>query len=116
MVSELCWEPGISHISHRGMVRPRVEDGRDGLQLWRLAANILNKQPRSNDKGWSPAWDLGMGLTTLHRKKQTCYEKSHRASDLDGFLDKRPMRRNMEMRFGMWNIRSLCRVGSLMTV
>jgi hypothetical protein len=26
-------------------------DGRDGLQLWRLAANILNKQPRANDKG-----------------------------------------------------------------
>jgi hypothetical protein len=28
----------------------------NGLWLWRLAANILNKQPRTNDKG------LGVGL------------------------------------------------------
>jgi hypothetical protein len=32
------------------------------------------------------------------------------------FLDKRPKQRNMDMRFGMWNVRSLYRVGSLMTV
>jgi hypothetical protein len=31
-------------------------------------------------------------------------------------LDKRPKRRNMDMRFGTWNVRSLYRVGSLMTV
>jgi hypothetical protein len=36
---------------HHSMARPRAADGRDGLQLWRLAANILNKQPRTNDKG-----------------------------------------------------------------
>jgi hypothetical protein len=38
---------------HYSMARPRVADGRDGLQQWRLTANILNKQPRTNDKGWS---------------------------------------------------------------
>jgi hypothetical protein len=32
------------------------------------------------------------------------------------FLDKGPIQRNMDMRFGTWNIRSLYRVGSLMTV
>jgi hypothetical protein len=28
---------------HHGMARHRVADVRDGLQLWRVAANILNK-------------------------------------------------------------------------
>jgi phage shock protein PspC (stress-responsive transcriptional regulator) len=51
---------------------------RDCLQLWRVAANILNKQQRTNDKGWSSS--------ILHRKKLICYEKSNRASDLDGFF------------------------------
>jgi hypothetical protein len=37
---------------HHSMARPRLADGRDGLQQWRVAANILNKQPRTNDKGW----------------------------------------------------------------
>jgi hypothetical protein len=31
-------------------------------------------------------------------------------------LDKRPKRRNMDMRFGTWNIRSLYKVGTRMTV
>jgi hypothetical protein len=38
---------------YHSMARPRVEDERDGLQYWRLAAKILNMQPRTNDKGWS---------------------------------------------------------------
>jgi hypothetical protein len=59
---------------HQGMVRPRVTDGRDGLQQWRLAANILNKHPRASNKGWSSSWGLGVGLTTTHRKEQACYE------------------------------------------
>jgi hypothetical protein len=28
---------------------------------WRLAANILNKQPRRNDKGWSYSLGVGRG-------------------------------------------------------
>jgi hypothetical protein len=31
------------------MARPRVADGRDGLQLRRVV-EIMNKQPRTNDK------------------------------------------------------------------
>jgi hypothetical protein len=31
------------------------------VQLWRLAANILNKQPRTNDKGWSSSLGVGHG-------------------------------------------------------
>jgi hypothetical protein len=37
--------------------------------------NILNKQQRKNDKGWSSSLGVGVGLTTPHRKKQTRYEK-----------------------------------------
>jgi hypothetical protein len=46
---------------HHSMARARVADGRDGLQLWRLPANILNKQPRINDKGWSSSLGVGRG-------------------------------------------------------
>jgi hypothetical protein len=35
------------------MARPRVADGGDGLQIQNVAANILNKQSRTADKGWS---------------------------------------------------------------
>jgi len=28
---------------HHGMARPRVADGGDGLQIWKIAANLLNK-------------------------------------------------------------------------
>jgi hypothetical protein len=34
-----------------GMARPQVADGGDGLQIWRVAANILNKQSQTADKG-----------------------------------------------------------------
>jgi hypothetical protein len=46
---------------HHGMARPQVADGGDGLQFWRLAANILNKQSRTADKGWSSSLGVGRG-------------------------------------------------------
>jgi hypothetical protein len=36
---------------HHGMRRPQVADGGGALQVWRIAANILNKQSRTADKG-----------------------------------------------------------------
>jgi hypothetical protein len=36
------------------MARPQVADGGDSLQVWRVAANILNKQSQTADK-----WSLG---------------------------------------------------------
>jgi hypothetical protein len=35
------------------MARPQVADRGDALQVWRTAANILNKQSHTADKGWS---------------------------------------------------------------
>jgi hypothetical protein len=38
----------VNHVRwvhcHHGMGRPQVADGGDALQIWREAANILNKQ------------------------------------------------------------------------
>jgi hypothetical protein len=39
------------------MARPQVAD-RDSLQVWRVAANILNKQSRTADMGGRPVWGL----------------------------------------------------------
>jgi hypothetical protein len=43
------------------MVRPKVADEGDALQLWRAAANILNKQSETADKGWSYSLGVGRG-------------------------------------------------------
>jgi hypothetical protein len=44
---------------HHGMARPLIAVGGDGLQIWKVAANILNKQSRRADKRWSSS--LGVG-------------------------------------------------------
>jgi hypothetical protein len=53
---------GIRHVRwvpcHHGMARPQVADGGD---LWRADANILNKQSRTDDKGWSSSFGVGHG-------------------------------------------------------
>jgi hypothetical protein len=38
-----------------------VADGGDGLQIWRVATNILNKQSRTDDKGWTSSLGVGRG-------------------------------------------------------
>jgi hypothetical protein len=53
---------------HHSILHHRVGDGRDCFQLWRLAANILDKKPWINDKGRSSS--LGVELTTPHRTKR----------------------------------------------
>jgi hypothetical protein len=50
---------------HHSMARPQVADGGNGLQVWRVAANILIKLSRTANKGWPSSF----GLTTPHRKK-----------------------------------------------
>jgi hypothetical protein len=52
------------------MARPRVADRGEGLQIWRVAAYILNKQSRTADSGWSSSLGDGRRLTTLPRKTQ----------------------------------------------
>jgi hypothetical protein len=52
----------VDPLSPQDIARPQVADGEDGLQLWRIAANALNKQPRENDKGWSSSLWVGRGV------------------------------------------------------
>jgi hypothetical protein len=64
----------IMHVMwacHNGRARHQVADGGDGLQIWMVAANILNKQLRTAGKGWSSILGLGEGLTPPHHKKKT---------------------------------------------
>jgi hypothetical protein len=43
-------EPCFVRYCHQGMARPGIFDGGDGLQMWRVTANILNKRLRIADK------------------------------------------------------------------
>jgi hypothetical protein len=89
---------------------------RNGLQIWRLAENILVSSRGQKTRGGPPALGLGVGLTTPHRKKYPVTNNLHKPRTWSDSLDKQPTLRNMDMRFGLWNIRSLYRAGSLMTV
>jgi hypothetical protein len=51
------------------MARPQVADGGDALQFWRLAANILNKQSGTADKGWSSSLGVRRGANNSSPKK-----------------------------------------------
>jgi hypothetical protein len=54
---------------HHGMARPRVADRGDGLQIWRVVANMLNKHTRTADRGWSSSLGVGRGPNKPHLHK-----------------------------------------------
>ena len=64
------------------MARPQVADGEDDIQIRKAAANTLNEQWRTADKGWSCSFGLGETLKT-HLKNVPCYKTLHKASYLD---------------------------------
>jgi hypothetical protein len=49
-------------VSHLGL---RMQESHS---IWRVAVNILNKQSRTVDKGWSSSLESGEVLTTPHPK------------------------------------------------
>jgi hypothetical protein len=56
---------------HHGMARPRVADGGDGLQILRIAANMLNKHSQTADLSGGPtAQGLCEGLSLLRNVTQ----------------------------------------------
>jgi hypothetical protein len=69
---------------HYGMARIAY---RDGLQIWGVAANIKNKESRTDDKGWSSSLAVWREANKSSPEKR-CYEMLHRASEFDGFLGK----------------------------
>jgi hypothetical protein len=62
-----------------------IADGGDGLQIRRVAANILNLSRGKPIRGGLPTWGLGGGLTTAHRKRKQvgtkCYTGSRNCTD-----------------------------------
>jgi hypothetical protein len=50
---------------HHGMARPQVADSGDGLQIWRVAANILNKQSWTADRGWPSSFGFARGCARM---------------------------------------------------
>jgi hypothetical protein len=68
---------------HHGVAHPPVVVGEDGLQIWRIAANILNKKSWTTAKWWSCSTGLCVSLTTLHCINPACYKILYRASALD---------------------------------
>jgi len=43
------------------MAHPRVAGGGDGLQIWRVDGNVVNKQLRTTSKWWSSRLVVGQG-------------------------------------------------------
>jgi len=54
-------EPCNVNPCHHGMARPRVEDGGDGLQIWRVVSDILNKKSWTAEKGCTSSWGIRRG-------------------------------------------------------
>jgi hypothetical protein len=53
------------------MAYPWVVDGGYSLQIWRVAATVLNKQSWTADMGGLPAWVLVKELITPHSPLKT---------------------------------------------
>jgi hypothetical protein len=82
------WQVGPCHRDKRvpvtvtsGSLSPRhgASSGcgwRNGLQIWRVTANVLNKQSRTADRGRSSSLGLSEVLTTPHRKNKRTTHKS----------------------------------------
>jgi hypothetical protein len=60
------------------MARPQVGDGGDGFQIWRVAANILNKQLRSADKRWSSRLRVVRGANNSSPYKNKLVTRIHK--------------------------------------
>jgi hypothetical protein len=62
---------------HHGMACPQVVDRGDSLQIWRVAANILNKQPQTADSGWSSSFGVGQVANPPHKTQCLLQNTAH---------------------------------------
>jgi hypothetical protein len=56
---------------HNGMRRLRIADARDSIEIWRVAANMLNNQSYRAKKGWSYTFGVGRGGDICSRQLVT---------------------------------------------
>jgi hypothetical protein len=73
----LLWNHVKSVPCHHGTACPQVVDGADGLQIWRVTANILNKQPQTADRGWSSSLGIGRGSIYPHSRARNLLRIVH---------------------------------------
>jgi hypothetical protein len=57
---------------HHGMACPHAADGGDSLQIWKVAANILNKQSWTADSIHGPCQGVIKKRTGATRSMQLC--------------------------------------------
>jgi hypothetical protein len=62
------------------MARPQVADGGDGLQIWRVAASMFNKQSQIANREWLCRLEGWAGANNPHCKYCTCCLIFKRAS------------------------------------
>jgi hypothetical protein len=67
------------------MVHPQVVDGGDSLQVWWVAANVLNKQSLTANRGLPSSLGVWWGLLAPTIKKVCMFESFKRVSEMDGF-------------------------------
>jgi hypothetical protein len=65
-------QPGMAHLQAAG--------GREGAQICRTDANILNKQQRQPITGGPPVWRLCEGLPPPRSQNKSCYQLLYMAS------------------------------------
>jgi hypothetical protein len=66
-------------------------------------------------RGSPPAWGLGLGLTSPHRKNVSRYEMFQHARTWTDSLARLNLLKK-DMRYGTWNVRSLCSAGTIKSV
>jgi hypothetical protein len=72
--------------------------------IWRVAANILNKQSRKANKGWSSRLGFGRNANNSSLKNWLSYETDTCKSDLDGpFGMTKAMEKGQEVGRETWN-------------
>jgi hypothetical protein len=64
--------------------------------LWRVAANILNNQSRTADKGWPSSLGVGRGSNNSSPKKSTLLRNVHTESLGPGLIFNRDRWRALE--------------------
>jgi predicted phosphatase len=71
------------------MARPRLADRGDGLQIWRVVANMLNKQRGQPTVVGLQAWVVRQrAYNPLRIRNYTCCELFEHASEMDGLSGK----------------------------